>query len=159
MESRDGRMLYNSLLLMQMQTQPRNLIPGQPGRTTMRKGSPSGLDILKGPPWSLMPPEVAVCGPCWCPRSWWSLRSMWSYALCAAACLMPWWCPQIFLPQGAILMWVACVATSGHVETHDHCSWWGPSMGWWSWHSQGLCWCLQPVLPLKPYSTEPSRKR
>lgn len=51
---------------MQMQTQPQSLIPGQvispdsgqQWRTMMRKGSPSGLVLLKGPPWSLMLPEV-----------------------------------------------------------------------------------------------------
>lgn len=68
MKSRDGRMVYRSLPPMQMQTQPQSLIPGQvispdsgqQWRTMMRKGSPSGLDLLKGPPWSLMPPEVML---------------------------------------------------------------------------------------------------
>lgn len=127
-------------------------VSGQKWKPEIRKDSLSGLAFSKGhlgPPYHLRPykcrwsmlvvhtkmkPEfhVGICRLC-----------LW---------LVPWWCPQILLPQCTMLMWVAHVTTWDHVDTHGLWSCWEPWVSQRSWYSQRPCWCPCDidVLPPKP---------
>lgn len=69
-------------------------------------------------------------------------------------CLILWCCPRDLLPQEAILMRVAYVATWVNAEAHGPCCYWGLWVGQWSWCGQGPCWHLWPGqgCHLKPFS-------
>lgn len=94
---------------------------GQRCRPEMRKGSLSGLNFLKGPHGPRHHRRSCCC-------LWSRYFEAWdSYGhMQPVHCPMPLWCPQVLLPQRAMLMWVAsvttwdqlrfavCVATEGH---------------------------------------------